>query len=415
MKPNYYVRTTALFLALVATSLSCIKELDAPPPNDEITVASNLRKAAPVNLSKQELLGKFIYFDKRLSSSGTQSCATCHSPKTGFGGEIQGFTNIAGIYEGAVDGRYGNRKPPSAAYASFSPVFHFSAEEGLFEGGNFWDGRATGLTLGSPTAEKALGPFLNPLEQNCPNSFFVLDKIASGDYAGLWKKVYGVVLDPGNNSVINDNYNKVGYAIAAYEASKEVNQFSSKYDYYLKGKVELNPQEYKGLTLFNGKAKCDLCHTSTSGDHENPIIPPLFTDFTYDNLGVPRNPDNPYYYSAFNPLGSAWVDKGLGGFLEKSPNPEWRAMAAENIGKHKVPTLRNVGLRVGAAQRFMHNGAFRSLKEVVDFYNTRDVKKWPAPEVAENVNDTELGNLGLSPDEVNAVVAFMKTLSDGYR
>jgi cytochrome c peroxidase len=115
-----------------------------------------------------------------------------------------------------------------------------------------------------------------------------------------------------------------------------------------------------------------------------------------------------------NPAGADWIDPGLGGFLQT--RPEWQHLAAENMGKHKVPTLRNVDKRPGKGfpKAFMHNGALKSLEEVVHFYNTRDVEDWPPPEVPENVNTDELGDLGLTPEEEAAIVEFMKTLSDGY-
>jgi cytochrome c peroxidase len=158
--------------------------------------------------------------------------------------------------------------------------------------------------------------------------------------------------------------------------------------------------------------------------------PPVFTDFTFDNLGIPRNPENPWYRAPANPAGQAWVDEGLGAFL--ATRPRWRELAAANIGKHKVPTVRNVDRRPDGAfvKAYMHNGYFKTLSGLVHFYNTRDVKAvcpqplterealarncWPAPEVRVNMNTDELGNLGLSPAEERAIVAFMRTLSDGY-
>ena len=147
---------------------------------------------------------------------------------------------------------------------------------------------------------------------------------------------------------------------------------------------------------------------------------------------MPRNPENPFYTQVeFNPEGDAWVDNGLGGFLET--RDDYELYADENYGKQKVPTLRNVDKRPGRGFRkaYGHNGYFKSLESIVHFYNTRDVKPrcadkftteadalaqrcWPAPEVAENVNIDELGDLGLSRGEERALVAFMKTLSDGY-
>ncbi len=168
---------------------------------------------------------------------------------------------------------------------------------------------------------------------------------------------------------------------------------------------------------------CSACHPHEWDGGESM---PLFTDFSFDNLGSPKNPDNPFYQMdmvfldnglAINPEGSAWIDKGLGGFLETHPNAAWSAMAGENMGKHKVPTLRNVGKANGngSPKAFLHNGVFKSLKDVVHFYNTRDVKEWPEPEVAENINTDELGDLGLTGEEEDAIVAFMMTLSDGYK
>jgi cytochrome c peroxidase len=370
-------------------------------------------------LTPKEELGKELFFDK-ISDPDWMSCATCHSPIVGFTGPIPGINKHGAVYRGAVPMRFGNRKPPSAAYATLSPIFHYDSEEGLFVGGNFWDGRATGERLGNPAADQALGPFLNPVEQNNASKQAVLEQVAASKYATLWEMVFGEPIRYETEEDVEKNYDRIGLAIAAYEDSSEVNQFSSKYDAYLAGVVELTEQEALGLELFNGKAMCSACHPSEPGENGEP---PLFTDFTFDNLGVPKNPKNPFYRmdevffddgSPINPLGADWIDPGLGGFLET--RPEWADLADENMGKHKVPTLRNVDKRpgIGFPKAYMHNGVFKSLKEVVHFYNTRDVEDWPPPEVAENVNTDELGDLGLTLEEEEAIVVFMKTLSDGY-
>lgn len=370
-------------------------------------------------LSPMENLGKFLFFDK-ISSPDSMSCAECHAPAQGFTGPIAGINLHGAVYRGAVPQRFGNRKPPSASYATLSPIFHYDSSEGLFVGGNFWDGRATGEKLGNPAADQALGPFLNPVEQNNPSKQAVLEQVASSQYASLWEQVWGEPISTETEEEIEMNYDRIGLAIAAYEASDEVNQFSSKFDYYLQGQVDLTEEEAWGLELFEGKAMCAECHPSEPGLGGEP---PLFTDFTYDNLGVPKNPENPFYDmdtvylddgTPINPLGAAWIDPGLGGFLQT--RPEWASMAAENMGKHKVPTLRNVAKGPGPnfPKAFTHNGVFKTLEEVVHFYNTRDVEDWPPPEVAANVNTDELGDLDLTPEEEAAIVAFMKTLSDGY-
>jgi len=383
---------------------------------------SSLAKSNDAELAPKELLGKKLFFDK-ISSPDSMSCADCHAPDVGFTGPVGGINKHGAVYRGAVPQRFGNRKPPSAAYATVSPIFHYDGGEGLFIGGNFWDGRATGEVLGNPAADQALGPFLNPVEQNNASKMAVLEQVASSKYADLWEMVWGEPVSYDTPADIEKNYDRIGLAIAAYEDSSEVNQFSSKYDYYLMGEVELTEQEAWGLELFEGKGLCAECHPSQPGAGGELA---LFTDFTFDNLGVPKNPDNPFYSmdtvylddgSPINPEGSAWIDPGLGGFLANHSDPFYQSKAAENWGKHKVPTLRNVDKRSGNnfPKAFMHNGVFKSLKEVVHFYNTRDVEAWPPPEVMQNINTDELGNLGLTDEEEDAIVAFMKTLSDGYR
>jgi cytochrome c peroxidase len=291
----------------------------------------------------------------------------------------------------------------------------------LFIGGNFWDGRATGEMLGNPAADQAGGPFLNPVEQNMPSKQAVCEHVASSKYADLFEEVWGAGSLDCSESGIDATYDMIALSIAAYEASSEVNQFSSKYDYYLMGEADLTEQEAWGLELYEGKAMCSACHPSEPGPSGEL---PLFTDFTYDNLGVPKNPELPFYHmdevylddgSPINPEGDSWIDSGLGGFLQARGEEE--SVVAENWGKHKVPTLRNVakGPGRGFPKAYMHNGVFKSLEEVVHFYNTRDVEDWPPPEIPENVNTDELGDLGLTPEEEAALVAFLETLSDGYR
>jgi cytochrome c peroxidase len=354
-------------------------------------------------LGKKQELGKELFFDTNLSTPTGLACAGCHGPEVGYTGPDAAINAAGAVYEGAVAGRFGNRKPPSAAYAGDSPILHFDGTKWV--GGMFWDGRATGWTLGDPLAEQAQGPFLNPLEQNNASPQVVIDKVLASSYKDLFLQVC---------TDSNTYYECIGRSIAAYERSKEVNPFSSKFDAYLDNKAKLTKQEKDGFQLFLRKGKCAACHSViTRRSSERP----LFTDFTYDNLGVPRNPLNPFYYEPeWNPDGANWVDTGLGGFLKAKPYSKTVYMA--EWGKHKVPTLRNVDKRPypGFVKAYGHNGYFKSLKEIVHFYNTRDVPGagWPSPEVAENINTAELGNLGLTDAEEEAIVAFLGTLSDGY-
>lgn len=369
---------------------------------------------ASADLDPVEQLGKDIFFDTALSTPPGQACAACHAPNTAFVGPVAEINAHGAVYPGAVHTRFGNRKPPSSAYASFSPDFYYDEIEGLYIGGMFWDGRALN------TVAQAKGPFLNPVEMNNPNQRSVIRKIVQSEYGEAFQQLYAqwfvaqnletgkiplMTFDIGDDAFVASAYQFMAEAIAAYEASPEVNQFSSKYDAYLRGETTLTAQEMQGLELYEGKGMCNACHPSELGPEGEM---PLFTDFTYDNLGLPRNPENPWYSMppGFNPEGSDWTDYGLGGEL---------GIEAE-MGKFKVPTLRNVGMRPyeGFVQAFGHNGYFKSLKAIVHFYNTRDVLDWPAPEVPMNVNDDELGNLGLTDAEEDAIVAFLGTLTDGW-
>lgn len=410
-KNHWYLLLSCLVVGNI--TYSCDKQI-LLEQKDEV----NLKSKPTSGLTQVEELGKYLYFDK-ISEPNNMSCADCHSPSFGFTGPNIGINIHGSVYRGAVAQRFGNRKPPSAAYATFSSIFYFDSDEGHFVGGNFWDGRATGEILGSPSAEQAQGPFLNPVEHNNPSKRYVLEKIANSKYAWLWEAVWGTPISLDDED-IDAQYDQLGLSIAAYEASSEVNQFSSKYDYYLKGNNVLTNEELMGLALFDGKAQCSACHPSAEFENGDP---PLFTDFTFDNLGVPKNPENPFYDmdevyldngDPINPLGDAWIDYGLGAYLET--RTDYADKAAENMGKQKVPTLRNVAKSPGKGVKkaYMHNGVFKSLNEVVHFYNTRDIESWPLPEVGVNINEDELGNLGLTDDEENAIVAFLKTLSDGY-
>ena len=397
-------------------------------------------------LSDNEQLGKSIFFDKHLSINQNQSCAACHDPEWGWTGPDSVINSAGAVYEGSIAGSFGDRKPPTSAYATPSPVFF--NDKGTFVGGNFWDGRATGEKLGNPAADQAQGPFLNPVEQALPDEACVVNRVCNpmipGDYPVSFEQVWGdtacditwpvdvdsvcategasVALSDADRTKVDTAYNNIALSIAAFEDSSEVNAFSSKYDLTFDGKVKLSKQEQRGFALFRGKGQCHRCHISNGQQA-------LFTDYTFDNLGVPKNPENPAYI-----IDPDFVDLGLGGFLQN--REEYADLAAENFGKQKVPTLRNVDLRPAGddVKAYAHNGYFKTLEGIVHFYNTRDVKAscesmgifdateavalanncWPEPEVAENVNRDELGDLGLTSEEEAAIVAFLKTLSDGF-
>lgn len=350
-------------------------------------------------------LGRALFFDPSLSSPAGQSCATCHDASAALTDPDRRLP----VSKGVLPGRFGNRNAPTPMYAAFSPDFHFDKAEALHVGGQFPDGRAATLE------EQARGPFLNPLEMANPDKQSVVEKVRGAAYSREFDSVFGKgALDDTERA-----YARIAEALAAYERTPQFSPFSSKYDAWLAGKARLSNQELRGLRLFEAedKGNCAACHTSRPGPAGEP---PLFTDFTYDNLGVPRNPDNPFYTlpAQLNPAGALWVDRGLGATVKKRSED----------GKFKVPTLRNVEL----TGPYMHNGYFKTLRGAIAFYNDRDKKPlcgknrvtedaalkekcWPAPEVITNVNHDELGDLGLTEREIDDIVAFLKTLTDGWQ
>jgi cytochrome c peroxidase len=418
MIPKYHNGRGMLLLGLLLIG-ACTDQPMQPRADARFTITPNTSALAAA--------GKAIFFDENLSINGNQSCASCHAPAWGFAGPDPVINAGGSVYEGSIAGRFGNRRPPTAAYATTSPVLHF--EKGLWIGGNFWDGRATGEHLQNPAADQAQGPFLNSAEQGLRDAACVVYGVANASYAATYAAAWGtdifdidfpptivadcavegppLALAPAVRTQVQVEYDRIALAIAAYEDSPEVNAFTSKFDAWRRGQARLTVDEVRGFALFQGKGKCNACHTSTGKR-------PLFTEYDYDNLGTPINPQNPAY------IATGFVDIGLGGFLND---------VAEN-GKVKVPTLRNVDRRgsPGGVKAYMHNGVFKSLEQVVHFYNTRDVLArcasltdpgfgvtcWPAPEVLTNLNTAELGDLGLSAEEERLIVAFLKTLSDGY-
>ncbi|TFG66385.1 MAG: hypothetical protein E4H27_10020, partial [Anaerolineales bacterium] len=343
-------------------------------------IASTGMVLAQNGLTPEEELGKKLYFDEHLSEPSGQSCASCHLPKAGFDDPDDKLP----VSEGVISGLFGGRNSPSSAYAMYSPKFDSTD----LIGGQFWDGRATGDVLDDPLADQALGPFLNPVEMANPNKAAVVNDALASEYGDSFKLLCGTEVEAA--------YNCIALSIAAFERTSLFGQFSSKYDAYLQaclaaggdkndcaqgvvgtvaeqvGTKIFNKKEWYGLQLFMGEinnndgvlyigegAKCVACHivewTPDPGNVVVPAwspvgtVPPMFTDFTYDNLGVPKSTD-PLLVD--NP-----VDLGLG------------ARILGEDGKFKVMTLRNIALTAPYA----HNGFFKSLGDITHFHNTRDV------------------------------------------
>jgi cytochrome c peroxidase len=285
-----------------------------------------------------------------------------------------------------------------------------------------------------------------------------------------------IELSPADRTKANRVYDNWGQSISFYESSPRISAFSSKFDAYLKGLYTLTPDEQAGYDLFHGKAGCNTCHldgrgsiqTPGTGSNGNPStttgtdtsqnvdVEPLFTCFGYANLGLPLNPRDALFYQTTpdpfkftpNPLGFGYRDLGLGTFLRSgfgsapNPNADWIQFAPNSDGRFQVTTARNVAMTPPQCptteapgpyfqKEFFHNGYAKSLKQLVHFYNTRDVfpfnvtsgncpagttekvNCWPMPEVPNNI-DMTVGNLGLTDREEDLIVIFMQTLTDGF-
>ena len=280
-----------------------------------------------------------------------------------------------------------------------------------------------------------------------------------------------VPLGPEERTRANIVFDHWAQALDAYEQSVAVSAFSSKFDASLAPTptYTLTAQEQAGYDLFRGKANCNSCHLdgrSTAPTPANGTAPngqdtgaaantaPLFTCFGSSNLGLPLNPRDAIYYQnkpdffgfTANPAGFGYRDLGLGSFLRSvaapNPNATWTQFAPVSDGLMQTSTARNVAMTPAQCptteapgpyfqKEFFHNGYIKSLKQLVHFYNTRDVYPfavtsghcpvgktervdcWPEAEVPNN-RDMTIGSLGLTDQEEDQLVAFLETLTDGY-
>jgi cytochrome c peroxidase len=411
-------------------------------------------------LSKQAKLGKLVYEDPAFSANGNQSCQTCHHPSAGFADPVNRISPMyAPVSEGSHAGLFGGRNAPPAAYAAYSPPLYWDNDEGLFIGGLFWDGRASGIAetttgalgagaTGDPLADQAKGPFGNPVEMALPTTEFAsveanVVAIVAAKYPRQYRKAWGKKI---GDEEVGIAYNNIALSISAFEKSKQLNRFSSKFDAFRKEqekkKVDVStitvltapqvrtrvfsPEEVEGLALFNslpeeGGGGCFQCHPVPALGA--PEAESVFTDFSYDNLGIPVN-EAIAGLQGVDPIANPLpADEGLG--AGDSTGEQYRILNAayvaagngaldqitfeEQKGKFKVSSLRNVA----RTAPYGHNGFFPTLYDIVHFYNVRDVDNiWGTPEVDVNVNGAELGDLGLTFAEEQKIVLFLETLTD---
>ena len=397
-------------------------------------------------LSAAAQLGEKIFVDTALSASGQQSCASCHVRQYAFtadptaSGPDHGSPVPLG---GLAMNQSGFRNTPSLMYLAYTPNFYF-AVDGSPNGGFFRDGRAATL------AAQAVMPFTTAFEMANADAPAVIAELKTRPYLADFVALYGsAVLDDPTTALA-----RMGQALAAYESEDpDFRPFSSKYDYFQKGQAQLTAQEQRGLALFNdaSKGNCNACHPSTSADGKTP---PLFTDFSFDNLGVPRNSAIPANSGAsapdYTPVNS---DDGVQTYYDLGVCGPFRVQTKDLFsvcGQFKVPTLRNIAL----TGPYFHNGRFSTLQDAIGFYVRRDTnpEEWyptaadgsvtkfddlPAVYggqfvVQAGVVGSDAGYLGnvntleipynrrigdtptLSADEINDVITFLCTLTDGY-
>jgi len=394
-------------------------------------------------LSVMAELGREIFFDASLSSSGKMSCASCHSPDHSYGPP-----NDAPVMLGGPDLKHpGMRAVPSLTYLERQPDFSIGpekedehenvnlaaqAEAGkaaarvakiatqtaqsaniVPQGGLFWDGRADTLQ------DQATGPLFDRREMDGGSVEIVAEKLRQAAYAGRFVELFGPKIFKDPRLLVAE----ATFAVGRYQFEEtSFHPYTSKYDYWLEGKARLSEAEMRGYRLFNDpeKANCAGCHTSQPSRDGRP---PLFTDFQYEALGGPRN------LALAHTKDPNFFDLGVCGPIRKDI-----ADQTQFCGMFKTPTLRNTALR----RAFFHNGVFHSLQEVMDFYNFRDTnpeKIYPVAadgQVAKfndipesyhaNVDVTDAPfnrRLGDQPamtaqDEAD-IIAFLKTLNDGYK
>lgn len=392
-----------------ATADTTTVQAEAAPPPPPPPPAQPQLADARANLGQQ------IFNDPNLSEPRGTACVACHQPNQGFAGN---HGSRIGVAQGSLPTSLGLRNAPTNSYGGFSPAFSFRTDDGETEaiGGHFWDGRADTLEI------QALGPFLNPLEMNNATKRAVVDKIAAARYAPLFRQQFGA-------NIFNDTetaYTQIGLAIAAFERAA-LQPFSSKFDAVVRHQATFTPNEARGMALFMdpARANCAGCHLMDPGTGKPEDS--LFTEFTYYATGIPRNTAIP------RNADPAFFDLGLCGPERTAPTLPAGVVAGTTIanfcGKFKMPTLRNVAERPA----FMHNGFFTNLNEVVRFYSTRNTnpQRWYGPSGVPNdlpaqyraniesvkapFNRAATAGPLLTEPEINDIVAFLRTLSDGFR
>ncbi|HTR76470.1 MAG TPA: cytochrome c peroxidase [Gemmatimonadaceae bacterium] len=391
-------------------------------------------------LSAVAEVGKRIFFDSNFSANGRTACASCHSPRAAYAAPGNALVQLAAPQApGAV------RAVPSLRYVDRTPNFFIGPDNGESEnvdfaqlavaaagtprptkiagtgagpvamvprGGLFWDGRVNTLQ------DQAMGPLFNSTEMGNRDVAAVAATLRSAPYASSLSQLFGsAILDAPPRLV-----DEAMFAVARFEVEdSSFHPYTSQYDYYLEGEAPLSAAEARGLRVFEDKDRgnCAGCHPDRPAADGTP---PAFTDYQYEALGVPRNGDIPANRDA------RYFDLGLCGPVRTD-----LATQTQYCGMFRTPSLRNAATRTA----FFHNGVYHSLDQVLRFYNQRDtrpetiypigadrrVRKFDDLPAAyrKNVDVTDppfnraAGDpLAMSPQDIQDVIAFLGTLTDGY-
>jgi cytochrome c peroxidase len=355
-------------------------------------------------------LGRKIFFDTSLSNPVGTSCASCHDPAQAYSGN-NGSLN--GVAKGSFTSTFAERNTPSVLYLKFVPPFFFRWEEDAPlpdpHGGLFWDGRADTVALAVQQ------PLLNPNEMGNPDAANVMKKIEASSYSADFYQEFNSA--KGNPTA---TMTAIGVSLQAFLNSDEMAPFTSKYDDYIRGKATLSSLETQGLELFKNPSKgnCVTCHILN--DASSDPTRSLFTDYGFEAAGIPRNPKIPATKNA------NYYDLGL---CDRRDSP-LVSNDARLCGQFRTPTLRNVAVR----KNYMHNGVFTNLRDVVNFYATRDTNSahWYTTGVVYDdvplqyraqvniitvpYNRRTNNAPALTDNEIDAIVAFLQTLTDAeYR
>ncbi|MGH1361336.1 MAG: cytochrome-c peroxidase [Burkholderiaceae bacterium] len=354
-------------------------------------------------------LGRAVFFDESLSEPAGVSCASCHDPDRAFSGDNG---SGIGVSSGAPEGSFGFRKAPTLKYLATLPALGWGTidDEPALIGGMFWDGRASSFET------QALGPLFSPHEMNNSSPASVASRLQKAAYSAQLKELFGADIF----SRPDDAVQALATSVGAFQRLPEFAPFTSKFDAVVRGEAEFTEAESRGLDWFTigQKGNCLSCHT-VDIDSKDPRDS-LFTNFAYHALGAPRNRRLPATQDA------AYNDLGLCETLRQDKS---YSEPDKYCGFFRVPTLRNVAL----TGPYMHNGVFKTLREAVAFYATRDTdpQQW-YPE-GEKFNDLPVSMRGnvdtskrpyhrkkgkrpaLKDEEVDDLVAFLNTLTDGYQ